>query len=88
MGVMVAMTHSKRNTRFLLVDILYLTIVALPLLGAIVLKVLTNVPSDGIAITGARIYFRIPMPLQDLIISEAQVNSVGTARKCEQRTPE
>ncbi|MBQ3155827.1 MAG: F0F1 ATP synthase subunit A [Clostridia bacterium] len=39
------------------------------------IKVLTTPASEGISITGARILFTIPMPIQDLIISEAQVNS-------------
>ncbi|MBQ7355320.1 MAG: F0F1 ATP synthase subunit A [Clostridia bacterium] len=41
-----------------------------------VLKVLFTPPSEGISITGARVYFTIPMPIQDLPITEAQVNSV------------
>ncbi|MBR2460189.1 MAG: F0F1 ATP synthase subunit A [Clostridia bacterium] len=40
-----------------------------------VIKILTAPPTEGIQITGAQIYFTIPMPIQDLIISEAQVNS-------------
>ncbi|MBQ8267695.1 MAG: F0F1 ATP synthase subunit A [Clostridia bacterium] len=40
-----------------------------------VLKILTNTPSEGINITGAMIYFTIPMPLQNLLITEAQINS-------------
>ncbi|MBO7171060.1 MAG: F0F1 ATP synthase subunit A, partial [Clostridia bacterium] len=48
---------------------------ALPILFCIVLKVLTKPLSDGISITGAQIYFTIPMPLQDLPITESQVNS-------------
>ncbi|MBQ4579727.1 MAG: F0F1 ATP synthase subunit A [Clostridia bacterium] len=39
------------------------------------IKVLTTPASEGISISGARILCTIPMPLQDLIISEAQVNS-------------
>ncbi|MBQ8382343.1 MAG: F0F1 ATP synthase subunit A [Clostridia bacterium] len=48
----------------------------LPFVAGIVLKVLTAPPSEGISITGARVYFTIPMPIQDLPITEAQVNSV------------
>lgn len=47
----------------------------LPILAGIVIKVLTNPPSEGISINGARIFFSVPMPLQDLVITEAQVNS-------------
>lgn len=53
----------------------YLVLAALPILAGMVLKILTNVPAEGISITGAHIYFTIPMPLQDLPITEAQVNS-------------
>ncbi|MBQ2422562.1 MAG: F0F1 ATP synthase subunit A [Clostridia bacterium] len=31
--------------------------------------------SEGISITGARVYFTIPMPVQDFPVSESQVNS-------------
>jgi F-type H+-transporting ATPase subunit a len=47
----------------------------LPIIAGIVLKVLTKPPSEGISITGAGIFFKIPMPLQDLVITEAQINS-------------
>lgn len=67
---------NKKNVRFIIVDILCLLLMIIPILFGIVLKVLTNVPSDSIEITGATIYFTIPMPLQDLPVTEAQVNSV------------
>ena len=47
----------------------------LPLLFGIVLQVLTKPASEGISISGARIFFKIPMPLQDFIITESQINS-------------
>ncbi|MBR2350016.1 MAG: F0F1 ATP synthase subunit A [Clostridia bacterium] len=47
----------------------------LPIVAAITLKVLTTPASDGVSITGARIFFTIPMPLQDLPITESQINS-------------
>ena len=47
----------------------------LPVVAAIILKVLTKPASEGISITGAQIFFTIPMPVQDLPITEAQVNS-------------
>ncbi|MBO5798211.1 MAG: F0F1 ATP synthase subunit A [Clostridia bacterium] len=47
----------------------------LPVVAIVVLKILTATPAEGISITGAQIYFTIPMPLQDLPITEAQVNS-------------
>ena len=65
---------SKR--RFLAVDILYLSLAILPLLFGIILKILTTPASEGINITGAQVYFIIPMPIQNLPVSAAQVNSV------------
>lgn len=65
----------KKSRIFLLVDIIYIVMMVLPIIAGIVLKVLTKPPSEGISITGAGIFFKIPMPLQDLIITEAQINS-------------
>ena len=48
----------------------------LPIIFGIVLQVLTKPLSEGIAITGARVYFTIPMPVQDFPVTESQVNSV------------
>lgn len=61
--------------RFLLTDILYISLMILPFLCAIVLKILFTPASEGISITGALIYFTVPLPLQDLPVSEAQVNA-------------
>ncbi|MBQ5798808.1 MAG: F0F1 ATP synthase subunit A [Clostridia bacterium] len=47
----------------------------LPLAFGIVLNVLTKPASEGISISGARIFFTIPMPLQNFPVTEAQVNS-------------
>ncbi len=63
------------KSRFRAVDILLLAGALLPLAAVMLLKVLTAPPSEGIEITGALVYFTIPMPLQDLPITEAQVNS-------------
>ena len=65
----------SKKTRFLLVDILLIAMMIIPLLFGIVLKVLTNPPSDGIDISGALVYFTIPLPLGGLPITEAQINS-------------
>ncbi len=62
--------------RFLAVDILYLSLAILPLLFGIILKILTTPASEGITITGAQVYFIIPMPIQNLPVSAAQINSV------------
>ncbi len=66
----------KRKSRsFAALDILYISMMVLPILAGIVLKVLTKPASEGISITGAQIYLRIPFPIQDLIITESQINS-------------
>lgn len=61
--------------RFKIVDIIYILMMILPVCLGIAIKVVTTPPSEGITITGARIFFEIPMPVQNLIISESQVNS-------------
>ena len=60
---------------FIAVDVLLILMMILPIVAGIVLKVLTTPASDGVAITGARIFFSIPMPFQDLLITESQINS-------------
>ena len=64
-----------KSRRFKAVDILLLTGAILPLLAVMALKILTAPVTEGITITGAMVYFTIPMPLQDLPITEAQINS-------------
>lgn len=66
---------NNKSLRFKVVDWLLIALMILPLVAGIALKVLTTPGSDGIAITGARVYCVIPMPLQDLPITESQVNS-------------
>ena len=63
------------SRRFKIVDILYIIMMILPVGLGIALKVLTTPPSEGITITGARIYWVIPMPVQNLPITESQINS-------------
>ena len=65
-----------KSRRFMAVDILLLLGAALPLVAGMVIKILTASPSNGIEITGAGVYFTVPMPLMDLPITETQVNSV------------
>ena len=68
---------NTNSRRFKAVDILLLAGAILPLATAMALKVLTTPPSEGINITGAMIYFTIDMPLQPLLITEAQVVSAA-----------
>ena len=67
----------NKSKLFAVVDILYLIMAALPFLALIVLKVLTDVPSEGISVTGAKVFFTIPMPLQDLPVTESHFNSIA-----------
>ncbi len=66
---------SKPTTRFRLVDALYIAMMIVPIVCGIVLQVLTKPASEGITLTGARIFFTIPMPLQDFPVTESQINS-------------
>ena len=67
---------NKKSTRFKVIDGLLIAMMILPLLAAVCLKVLYSPASEGIEISGALIYLQFDkMPLQPLIISEAQVNS-------------
>lgn len=67
----------NKRTRDRIIDVLLLAMVILPFVACIVLKVLTRPASDGINITGAQVYFTIPMPFQPLYITEAQTTSVA-----------
>ena len=66
---------NNKSLRFKVVDWLLIALIVLPLLAGITLKVLTTPGSDSIEITGARVYAKFPMPLQELVISESQINS-------------
>ena len=61
--------------KFKVADIFYIVMMILPIVCGIVLQVLTEPPSTEITITGARIFFTIPMPLQDFPVTESQINS-------------
>ena len=65
----------KKSLSFRLLDIFYIVMMVLPIVFGIVLNVLTKPQSEGISISGARIFFTIPMPLQDFPVTESQVNS-------------
>ena len=67
---------NKNSLSFKIVDCIYVAMMILPVLFGIVLQVLTKPVSEGISITGAGIYFTIPMPLQDFPVTESQVNSL------------
>ncbi len=68
---------ATRNFKFRILDSLYLSMMILPVVALIVLKILFSPPSEGVEVTGALIYFTIPMPLQDFPVTESQVNSLA-----------
>ena len=61
---------------FKIKDILFLVLTILPVVITLVLKVLFTPYSEGISISGALVYFTIPMPIQNMPVSEAQVNAL------------
>ena len=66
----------QKSKTFIIKDILYLTITILPIIIGIIIKILTTPLSEGISVEGARIFIKsIPMPIQNLVITEAQVNA-------------
>lgn len=66
---------NNRELRFRIVDGLLIAMMIVPLVLGMAIKVLTSPASEGISIAGANIFFTMPLPLQDLQITEAQVNS-------------
>jgi len=56
-------------------SIVFLLLSVLSFVSAIVIKILFVPASEGIDITGAHVFFTIKLPIQDLPITEAQVNS-------------
>lgn len=67
---------NQKNRCFKAVDILYILMMVLPVTAGLIIKLLTKPASEGITITGAQIFFEIPMPVQNLLITESQVNSL------------
>lgn len=65
----------KSKNRLDAVDILLIIGMILPFLCCILLKILFGGASEGISVEGPQVYFEIPMPLQNLIITESQVVS-------------
>lgn len=65
----------KQSRWFKAVDIFYICLMILPVAAGMVLQILTEPVAEGIVIEGARIWFTVPLPIQDLPITEAQTNS-------------
>ena len=66
---------NTKSKLFRLVDLCLLGMILLPLVAGIALQVLTQPVSGGLEISGAYIYCTIPLPFQELPITESQVNS-------------
>lgn len=66
----------KNKKAFILLDWLYLLLMAAGPVFAIVLKVLYTPISSDIDISGALVFFTVKMPLWDLPVTETQVNSL------------
>ena len=56
-------------------SIIFLLLSVLSFVAAIVIKILFVPASEGIDITGAHVFFTVKLPIQDLPITESQVNS-------------
>lgn len=69
------MIANEKSAKAVIIDILLIAMMILPLAACIVLKILFSPATEGITVTGAIIYFTIPMPIMDLPITESQVNS-------------
>ena len=67
---------TKTSRSFKLLDLFYIVMMILPLGVGMALQVLTKPLSEGITLTGARIFFTIPMPIQDFPVTESQINSL------------
>ena len=65
----------SKTTAFKIRDIVFITMMILPIVAGILLKVLFIPAAEGIEITGAHVFFTIDLPLQSLPITESQINS-------------
>lgn len=69
------MSKTEKSLKFKILDVFYIVMMIIPFVCGIVLKVLTTPASEGVTITGAKVFFTIPMPIQDFPVTEAQINS-------------
>ena len=67
---------SRKTAKDRLVDLGLILMMVLPFVLAMTLKILTKPYEQGISVSGAQVYFTIPMPIQDLPITESQVVSL------------
>lgn len=66
-----------KDRKFKIIDAFLLIFMILPILGCILLKILTYPEKEGISISGAMVFFEINMPIQSLVVGEAQINSIA-----------
>lgn len=69
------MNKTEKSLKFKILDIFYIVMMIVPFVCGMVLKVLTTPASEGVSITGAKVFFTIPMPIQDFPVTEAQITS-------------
>ena len=74
-GASAPVPEKKPSVGFKIVDCILIAGILLPLLGGIVIRVLTHPVESGISITGAVILAEFDFPLQKLQLTETQVNS-------------
>lgn len=66
---------NNRELRFRVIDWLLIGLIILPLVLGMAVKILTQPASGGISIAGANIFCTLPFPVQNIAITESQVNS-------------
>lgn len=64
-----------KSRSFIIIDWLLIILAILPLVFGVALNILTDPPTEGIQVTGARVFAIIDLPFQDLYLSESIVNS-------------
>ena len=65
----------KKTIKFKIIDILLILGIILPLVIAMVIKILITPAAEGVTLTGPNIFVIIPMPFQPLYINESVINS-------------
>ncbi len=68
----------EKDLKFRLLDYLYIAMMTVPLIAGMVLKALTTPASEGISISGARVFYPADMSeasVFSLVITESQINS-------------
>ncbi len=69
------MKSKKKDSKFRIADAFLLIMMVLPIVFGMALNIIFTPESNGIEIAGPLVYFTIPLPIQSLPITEAQINS-------------